>query len=216
LLVALQKAVPSADSSASAKITSVASIGKEIEFNALLSVGVSMLVILVYIAFRFEFGFGVGAMFSTLHDILMTIGIFVLTGRQFSAPMVAAILCIAGYSIKRNRRRLRPHPGGAQAQSHRYGTLRDIINSAINKVFRTHDHDGLDDFPRGARAVFSAGACCGIFRSPSSSVLSLDFLRDLHRGAGFLLVAQGRPETRRGACGCRPEVRVAGLQQSVE
>jgi len=110
-----------------------ASIGKEIELNALLAVGVSMLTILLYIAFRFEFGFGVGAMFSTLHDIFMTIGIFVLTGHQFSAPMVAAILCIAGYSINetvvvfdRIREELKQNPGGS---------LRDVVNSAINKVF---------------------------------------------------------------------------------
>ena len=80
-----------------------------------------------------EFGFGVGAMFSTLHDIAMTIGIFVLTGHKFSAPMVAAILCIAGYSINetvvvfdRIREELKNNPNGS---------LRDIVNSAINKVF---------------------------------------------------------------------------------
>lgn len=110
-----------------------ASIGKEIEWNALLAVGASMATILIYIAFRFEFGFGVGAMFSSLHDILMTIGIFVLTGRQFNAPMVAAILCIAGYSINetvvvfdRIREELKLNPTGS---------LRDIVNNAIRKVF---------------------------------------------------------------------------------
>jgi SecD/SecF fusion protein len=133
LLAALQKARPGAGLEEAGRDHIGASIGREIEMNALLSVGVSMLTILVYIAFRFEFGFGVGAMCSTLHDILMTIGIFVLTGRQFSAPMVAAILCIAGYSINetvvvfdRIREELKLNPTG---------TLRDVVNSAINKVF---------------------------------------------------------------------------------
>jgi SecD/SecF fusion protein len=110
-----------------------ASIGNEILWNALKAVGISMLVILVYIAFRFEFGFGIGAMASTLHDILMNIGILVLVGNQFSAPMVAAILCVAGYSINetvvvfdRIREELKLNPTGA---------LRDVINSAIRKVF---------------------------------------------------------------------------------
>ncbi len=110
-----------------------ASIGAEIEKNALVAVGISMLTILVYIAFRFEFGFGVGAMFSTLHDILMTIGIFVLTGHQFNAPMVAAILCIAGYSINetvvvfdRIREELKLNTAAS---------LRDVVNNAISKVF---------------------------------------------------------------------------------
>lgn len=133
LLDALQKGVPSSGLVKVGESHIGASIGKEIELNALLAIGVSMLTILIYIAFRFEFGFGIGAMFSTLHDILMTIGIFVLTGHQFSAPMVAAILCIAGYSINetvvvfdRIREELKLNPNGS---------LRDIVNSAINKVF---------------------------------------------------------------------------------
>jgi SecD/SecF fusion protein len=133
LFNALQKAYPQAGFVKGAKTNIGASIGKEIEWNAIKAVGVSMLVILMYIAFRFEFGFGIGAMFSTLHDILMTVGIFVLFGHQFSAPMVAAILCIAGYSINetvvvfdRIREELKNNPTGS---------LRDVINLAINKVF---------------------------------------------------------------------------------
>ncbi len=133
LLDALQAKYPSAGFVKAGEEHVGASIGREIMQNAALAIGVSMLTILVYIAFRFEFGFGVGAMVSTLHDILMTIGIFVLTGHKFSAPMVAAILCIAGYSINetvvvfdRIREELKLNPSGS---------LRDIVNSAINKVF---------------------------------------------------------------------------------
>ncbi len=133
LFRALQQAFPQAGLEKVGENHIGASIGKEIELNALLAVGVSMLTILIYIAFRFEFGFGVGAMFSSLHDILMTIGIFVICGHQFSAPMVAAILCIAGYSINetvvvfdRIREELKENPTGS---------LRHVVNTAINKVF---------------------------------------------------------------------------------
>jgi SecD/SecF fusion protein len=133
LFEALQKAYPSAGLVKGATSQIGATIGAEIKWNAVLAVGVSMLVILVYIAFRFEFGFGIGAMAATLHDILMNIGIFVMTGHQFSAPMVAAILCVAGYSINetvvvfdRIREELKLNPSGA---------LKDIINTAIRKVF---------------------------------------------------------------------------------
>ena len=133
LFAALEKAYPNAGLEKGSVTQIGATIGNEIKWNAILAVGVSMLVILVYIAFRFEFGFGVGAMASTLHDILMNIGIFVLFGHQFSAPMVAAILCVAGYSINetvvvfdRIREELKLNPGG---------TLRDVINTAIRKVF---------------------------------------------------------------------------------
>src|SRR5690606_14174222 len=106
-------------------------MGREIQYNALVAVDLAMVVILLYIAFRFEIGFGIGAMFSSMHDILMTIGIFVLFGHQFSAPMVAAIMAIAGYSINetvvvfdRIREELKFNPG----------SLRDVVNTAIRKV----------------------------------------------------------------------------------
>jgi SecD/SecF fusion protein len=133
LLASLQSAYPQAGLVKIGENHIGASIGQEIKWNAALAIGVSMLTILLYIAFRFEFGFGVGAMVSTLHDIFMTIGIFVLTGHKFNAPMVAAILCIAGYSINetvvvfdRIREELKLNPTGS---------LRDVVNSAINKVF---------------------------------------------------------------------------------
>jgi SecD/SecF fusion protein len=133
LLDAIQKKYPSAGYSKVGEDHVGASIGREIMLNAALAVGVSMLTILLYIAFRFEFGFGVGAMVSTLHDILMTIGIFVLTGHKFSAPMVAAILCIAGYSINETVvvfDRIRE-----ELKINSTGSLRDVVNTAINKVF---------------------------------------------------------------------------------
>ncbi|HEY5228092.1 MAG TPA: protein translocase subunit SecD [Opitutaceae bacterium] len=133
LVDALQKSYPQAGFTKVGEEHVGASIGREILYNAARAIGASMLVILLYIAFRFEFGFGVGAMVSILHDIAMTIGIFVLFGHKFSAPMVAAILCIAGYSINetvvvfdRIREELKMNPTGS---------LKDIINSAINKVF---------------------------------------------------------------------------------
>src|SRR5258708_847113 len=133
LLSALQQVYPQAKLEKVGENRIGPSIGKEIEKNALLSVGLSLLAILIYVGFRFEVGFGMGAVVSTVHDILMTIGVFVLLGHRFSAPMVAAILSIAGYSINdtivvfdRIREELKQNPNGS---------LRDIINSAINKVF---------------------------------------------------------------------------------
>ena len=130
---ALQQAYPNAGLSSEGTQQIGATIGSEIKWTAMKAIGASMLVILIYIAFRFEFGFGIGAMASTLHDVLMNIGIFVLFGHQFSAPMVAAILCVVGYSINetvvvfdRIREELKLNPTGA---------LKDIINNAIRKVF---------------------------------------------------------------------------------
>jgi len=109
------------------------SIGKEIQWNALMSIALSILGIMIYVAFRFEIGYGIGAVVSTIHDVLMTVGIFVLTGRQFTAPMVGAILLIVGYSINdtivvfdRIREELKNNPNLR---------LRDVINLATSRVF---------------------------------------------------------------------------------
>jgi SecD/SecF fusion protein len=109
------------------------SIGGEVKKNALISLALSMVIILIYVALRFEWGFGVGAVVASIHDILMTIGIFVLFGHQFSAPMVAAILAIAGYSINdtvvvfdRIREEMKNNPNG---------NLRAVINLSLRRVF---------------------------------------------------------------------------------
>jgi SecD/SecF fusion protein len=133
MVAALQKAYPNAGLEKIGVDQIGPSIGAEIEWNAFKSVAWSMVIILIYVAFRFEFGFGVGAVVASVHDILMTIGIFVLFGHKFSAPMVAAILSIAGYSINdtivvfdRIREELKLNPNMR---------LRDVINLGINRVF---------------------------------------------------------------------------------
>jgi SecD/SecF fusion protein len=133
LLAQLQKTMPQAGLDKVGEESIGPSIGKEIEWNALKALLWSFVITLLYIAFRFEFGFGIGAVVASVHDILMTIGVFVLTGHQFNAPMVAAILSIAGYSINdtvvvfdRIREELRLNPTMK---------LRDVINLALNRVF---------------------------------------------------------------------------------
>ena len=136
----LQGAFPSAGLEQSGINQIGASISKTIQWNALFSVLAALIGILLYVALRFEVGYGVGAVVATIHDVLMTLGIFVLCGEmgyfvsgQFTAPMLAAILMIVGYSINdtivafdRIREELELNPGT---------DLRSIINLAINRVF---------------------------------------------------------------------------------
>src|ERR1044072_8635189 len=55
--------------------------------------------IAIYVWFRFEWQFGVGALIALMHDVLSTVGIFVLFRLDFSLTALAALLTIAGYSI---------------------------------------------------------------------------------------------------------------------
>ncbi|MDR0678684.1 MAG: protein translocase subunit SecD [Puniceicoccales bacterium] len=82
------------------RLTSIGgNVSASIRRNAAVALLLALGGILAYVAVRFEIGFGMGAFLSTIHDVLATVGIYVLLGHRFSAPMVAAVLMIVGYSI---------------------------------------------------------------------------------------------------------------------
>ncbi|WP_431322124.1 protein translocase subunit SecDF [Rhizobium sp. YTU87027] len=74
-------------------------VSGELTKAATLGILGSLAVILLYIWLRFEWQFAVGAIIATLHDIILTLGLFVLTGMEFNLTSVAAILTIIGYSL---------------------------------------------------------------------------------------------------------------------
>ncbi len=57
------------------------------------------MVILIYITFRFEFKMAVPAIVALVHDTVITVGIYALTGRQVTPATVIAFLTILGYSL---------------------------------------------------------------------------------------------------------------------
>lgn len=59
----------------------------------------SLLAILIYIWFRFEWQFALGAIIATVNDVVLTIGMFVITGVEFNLSSIAAVLTIVGYSL---------------------------------------------------------------------------------------------------------------------
>ena len=109
-----------------------AAIGVEIAAGAIKSLLLTMLAILFYVAMRYEFSFAIGSVVALIHDILMTVTLFVITGRQFNAPVIGAMLAIVGFSINntivifdRVREDIKL---GAK------GSLRDIFNKALNQT----------------------------------------------------------------------------------
>jgi preprotein translocase SecF subunit len=74
-------------------------IGAELMHNGILAVLATLVAIAIYVWFRFEWQFGVGALVALLHDVLCTVGLFVLLRLDFSLTALAALLTIAGYSI---------------------------------------------------------------------------------------------------------------------
>jgi SecD/SecF fusion protein len=76
-----------------------ASFGRQITRDAILGVLVSLFLIVIYITLRFDRKFAFPVILAMLHDILITIGVYSLIGREVSVATVAAVLTVLGYSI---------------------------------------------------------------------------------------------------------------------
>jgi preprotein translocase subunit SecF len=106
-------------------------VGRELRTKATMAIVYALVGILIYISLRFEFKFAVGAVVALVHDVMITLGMFSLTGREISLPVIAAFLTIVGYSlndtiviydrIREDRRKL-------------YGrSFVDIVNTSLNE-----------------------------------------------------------------------------------
>jgi preprotein translocase SecF subunit len=107
-------------------------IGEELKTQALLAIVYAMVLILIFVAIRFDLKFGVAVITATIHDIVMSIGIFSLANKEISLAVVAAFLTIVGYSLNdtivvfdRIRENLR---------SMRRESYAEVVNSSINQT----------------------------------------------------------------------------------
>jgi preprotein translocase subunit SecF len=107
-------------------------VGEELTEQGALAMLFALLMILAYIVVRFQWKFAVGAIVATLHDPIITLGVFALLGLTFDLSVLAAMLAIVGYSvndtivvfdrIRENFRKIRR------------GTPQDIMNLSINET----------------------------------------------------------------------------------
>ena len=74
-------------------------VGAELRDDGLKSLLFASIAILIYIAFRFNTRYAPGAIVASIHDLLVTAGIFVILGMEFDLRILAAMLAILGYSL---------------------------------------------------------------------------------------------------------------------
>lgn len=75
------------------------SISADYSRRTIYSIIWALILMLIYIGWRFEFKFGVGAIFSLVHDVLFTLGLFSIFNLEFDTQVVAALLTLVGYSV---------------------------------------------------------------------------------------------------------------------
>jgi preprotein translocase subunit SecF len=107
-------------------------VGADLRRKGMLSIVYAMVGILVYITLRFQFRFALGALAALFHDILITVGIFSIFNREFTLPVIAALLTIIGYSLNdtivvvdRIRENIRRTPKEK---------LESVVNGSINQT----------------------------------------------------------------------------------
>lgn len=107
-------------------------VGRELRNRGILSIFYASIAILIYIAFRFDSRFAPGAIVAMLHDVVVVLGYFVVTRREFNLTSVAVLLTIVGYSVNDTiviYDRIREM--GARVKGK---TLPALINQSINET----------------------------------------------------------------------------------
>ena len=74
-------------------------VGDDLAEDGFLALLYSTIGILIYIAWRFEWKFSTGAVIATLHDVIVTLGLFSILGLEFDLTVLAAVLALIGYSL---------------------------------------------------------------------------------------------------------------------
>jgi preprotein translocase subunit SecF len=73
--------------------------GAELRTSAFKALAWAIIAIMIYLALRFDYKFAPGAIAALIHDVVIIIGAFILTQKEFSLQIVAALLAIIGYSV---------------------------------------------------------------------------------------------------------------------
>ncbi|OFZ38562.1 MAG: protein-export membrane protein SecF [Bdellovibrionales bacterium RIFOXYD12_FULL_39_22] len=73
--------------------------GAELRNSGFLAIFWALMAILIYVGIRFDFKYAPGAVIALFHDVVIVLGIFSLTGTEFTLQIVAAVLAIVGYSV---------------------------------------------------------------------------------------------------------------------
>ncbi len=106
--------------------------GSELRISAFKALMWAILAIMIYLALRFDYKFAPGAIAALIHDVVLIIGAFIITQKEFSLQIVAALLAIIGYSVNdtvviydRVREIEAAHPNLSTTE---------VINRAINET----------------------------------------------------------------------------------
>lgn len=106
--------------------------GEQLRISGFQAMAWALLMIMVYIALRFDYKYSPGAIVALIHDVVIIIGVFALTNKEFSLQIVAALLAVIGYSVNDTvvvYDRVREHEEKSMGKK-----LVEQINTALNET----------------------------------------------------------------------------------
>lgn len=164
-----------------------ATFGRQVVSSSLKAVTLALLLILVYVTVRFQWRFAIGAVGAELHDLLVVIGVYSITGHEVTTATIAAVLTILGYSlydtviifdrIRENEPRFNRIPYGDMVNISLWGTLTRSFNTTLTTLLPVlalllFGGGTLQDFAFALLVGILAGAYSSIFiASPIVTVL---------------------------------------------
>jgi len=107
-------------------------VGADLRNEGISAVVWSLVLILLYVALRFDMYFAPGAIIATVHDLVLTLGIFSFLQMEFNLTVVAAILTLIGFSLNDTivvYDRIRENVAARRAND-----LRKLVNDSINET----------------------------------------------------------------------------------
>jgi SecD/SecF fusion protein len=194
--------------------------GKTVANSAVIAIIASLLVISAYIALRFEWKYAVPVLIALMHDLLITSGVYALTGREVTTATVAALLTILGYSLydtiivfDRVRENVPRMPRAAFSQIVNR-SMSEVITRSLATSFCTllpvlalllFGGTTLKDFAFALMVGVASGAYSSIFiaspvlthwkeREPGYRVRRARIVRELGAVPAYATTATGAPE----------------------
>jgi preprotein translocase SecF subunit len=116
-------------------------VGRDLQHQAIYAVLLGLGGILAYVALRFDLKGAVAAVIAVFHDVVICIGALALTHREFSLPVLAALLTIVGYQVNDTivaYDRLRENRGKGAARRRRFDEqMNDAVNQTLSRTVLT-------------------------------------------------------------------------------
>lgn len=155
-----------------------ATFGQQVVSSSLKAIAIALLLILGYVTLRFKWQFAIGAIAAEIHDLLIVIGVYSITGREVTTATIAAVLTILGYSlydtviiydrIRENEPLMRQLPYGRIVNTSLAQTLTRSMNTTLTTLLPVlcllfFGGDTLKDFAFALLIGILSGAYSSIF-----------------------------------------------------